>query len=368
MRCRSGLKSILIILVLITGLLLSGSGASYAAESAFVDLSSAQTDYPYIKYLLDRGVINGYGDGTFRPTARLSRAEMAVLMVRANNLDTSSLPAAPHYQDVSPEFWGYSYIEAATAAGYLKGYADGTFRPDEPVSRAEAAAIILRMTSTPLPEVELPSVVTDVPSNHWARQVVAVAIDSAIMPLASKTGFAPDIPASRAEAARGLAIMLNVLPEKAHVPLTGTLVPLAGKVTLTVNGSSREITTATPCDTGCVIDTGKDGKAEIRFSDGSGLKISTGTNITIKAAQGLATILRDGSAGALVDNLEIGLKQGQILGALATTYNNDEISEDETADQTRLAGNGRYRYAVASSDKAIALRLAAAAKNGSLPW
>jgi hypothetical protein len=317
--------------LLIAGLLLTGTQPGYAGDAVFTDLSSQQADYPYIKFLLDRGIINGYGDGTFRPSARLSRAEMAVLMVQAAGLSTAPASAGSHYRDVSPSFWGYASIEAASAAGYLKGYDDGTFRPNEPVSRAEAAAIILRMTSTPLPEVELPAVVKDVPAGHWARQVAAAAIDSAIMPLAAKDGFAPDIPASRAQAARGLAIMLNIMPEKAHVPLTGTLIPVKGEITLTQNGTTKDIKAAASCSAGCTIKTAAQSEAELRFADGSGIKLNENTTITIKAADGQATILKNGSPGALIDNLEIGLSQGRILGALATTYNNGDTGEQTAA-------------------------------------
>ncbi|MEA1960783.1 MAG: hypothetical protein U9N81_05800 [Bacillota bacterium] len=61
--------------------------------------------------------------------------------------------------------------------------------------------MILRLCSETLPDIEMPSVVQDISEEYWAKQQVAVAIDSGIMPLATKTGFAPDVQTTRAQAA-----------------------------------------------------------------------------------------------------------------------------------------------------------------------
>lgn len=290
---------------------------SFAASMAFNDLPPDAPVYPYVKYLAGKNFITGYPDGSFRPGAPLSRAEMAALLAKAGAL-TGRNPATPTFCDVPRHHWAYALVEAATAAGLVKGELDGTFRPEAPVTRAEAAAFLLRLTGAPLPTVPLPGTVRDIDANHWARHQVAAALDAGLLLPAADNHFAPDVPATRAEVARCLTMMLNIRPENMAVPLPIILTPLAGKVMLKeLDGEFIKITADTRCGKGATIKTAAGGRAELRFPDGSGLMLEENTTLTVKKVLGQATAWTDGSERAVLDCLEIDLCTGRIFGFAA---------------------------------------------------
>jgi S-layer homology domain len=107
------------------------------------DVSSSQWYYGYVTYLLNGGVVSGYADGTFRPNNSVTRGQVAKMVVLAFGfqLDTK---AGRHFSDVSVGHPEYSYIETAYNRGIMSGYADGTFKPEANVTRGQVAKIIAR--------------------------------------------------------------------------------------------------------------------------------------------------------------------------------------------------------------------------------
>ncbi|MCB9809633.1 S-layer homology domain-containing protein [Candidatus Peribacteria bacterium] len=96
---------------------------------------------PAIYSLGERGIITGNGDGSFAPDRPVNRAEFAKLFVGLHNLPGAAL-AAGQFTDVSGDEWYAPYVGAAVAKGWLNGYSDKTFRPGDPINRAEVAKII----------------------------------------------------------------------------------------------------------------------------------------------------------------------------------------------------------------------------------
>ncbi len=94
-----------------------------------------------IKAGAKRGLIAGYPDGTFRPEQLISRAEFVVLLNRIEVEPQTKSRVV--FNDVSPQAWYYS--DLAKAANYWQGYPDGSFQPEKGVSRQEAAAILTRI-------------------------------------------------------------------------------------------------------------------------------------------------------------------------------------------------------------------------------
>ncbi len=89
------------------------------------------------------GLIVGYDDNTFRPLKTITRAEMAVIMAKylyITGQDLSQLTGAVSYGDPLPQ-WAESAIRALSAAGVVKGYPDGLYRPDKNITRAETAVV-----------------------------------------------------------------------------------------------------------------------------------------------------------------------------------------------------------------------------------
>lgn len=87
------------------------------------------------------GIVKGYEDGTFRPNQPVSRAEFVVLLSRVHELEAWE----KSFPDVPKTHWAYDAIAAAGAAGWINGYEDGTFRPNESVKRIEAVKMINNM-------------------------------------------------------------------------------------------------------------------------------------------------------------------------------------------------------------------------------
>lgn len=88
--------------------------------------------------LANAGIVTGYKDGTFRPDAAITRAEFAAIASRFDKLDGGSAV----FSDVTSDHWAYRYIVSAAAKGWVNGYSDGTFHPDQSITRAEVVKIV----------------------------------------------------------------------------------------------------------------------------------------------------------------------------------------------------------------------------------
>ena len=118
--------------------------------------------------------IIGYKDGTVRPERSISRAEVATIFFRLLTDETREQYWADtnNYSDVKDTAWYNNAISTLSNMGILKGYQDGTFHPDAPVTRAEFATIAARFSDGELNEY---ASFPDVPENHWASKYIAKA-------------------------------------------------------------------------------------------------------------------------------------------------------------------------------------------------
>lgn len=110
--------------------------------SYYTDLYPSSYYYKSVVNLSDKGVIGGFPDGSFKPNQTVTRAQLAVMLVNANNKSTSTGIGA-YFTDVPRSHWAYSFISAASNAGYLSGYPDGSFKPENQVSYNEALTMIV---------------------------------------------------------------------------------------------------------------------------------------------------------------------------------------------------------------------------------
>ena len=128
-----------------------------------------------------KGLIQGYEDGTFKPGNTITRAEFVTLM---NNAKGFWSEGSINFSDVKNGSWFYSAVARAVAAGYVKGYSDGSFKPGNTITRAEVTTIVNRMLDRSADEAyvdrhadELEQF-TDVPDTHWAYYEVAEATNA----------------------------------------------------------------------------------------------------------------------------------------------------------------------------------------------
>jgi len=260
--------------------------ASTNVTPAFTDVPQNDPNFLYIKYLSNRHLVAGYPDGTFHPDSGLTRAEAATLLVKVAALKPVS--GRTPFSDVSPGYWASGNIAAASVAGLVYGYPNGTFHPRAVLTRAEGAALFTNLIKQPN-QATLPS---------------------------------PNDFLTRSDLASMLGVILTENPDYDQATLTGTLKPLTGTVQITASGTTAPttITATTPIAEGDTITTGANSSAEIDFPDGSSLLIKENSVLTVKKMQGKSRLKADGTAGTAIAWLELGMTQGQMFGALASTY------------------------------------------------
>ena len=117
-------------------------------STSFKDVSKTDWHINYISYLEKYEIIKGYSDKTFRPDDFVSRAEFVAMTVRYYDLfnDVSFTATTVKYTDVPSSYWAVKEIAYAKNIGWLNGYADGTFRGDNNITRAEVVAVVNRAT------------------------------------------------------------------------------------------------------------------------------------------------------------------------------------------------------------------------------
>lgn len=108
----------------------------------FTDVSGHWAE-TYILKWAEEGVVNGYKDGTFRPGNDITRAEAATAVCRFLKLDTNKAFSNP-YNDVDKNMWYYNYIMACYEANVMIGYGDGRFGPEDHISRQDAITALAR--------------------------------------------------------------------------------------------------------------------------------------------------------------------------------------------------------------------------------
>ena len=109
-------------------------------EEVFSDVPAGAWYSAEVAAASKTGIISGYGDGTFRPNNNITRQELAVLIAGLLGLQEAFEDQFSDQQAIAP--WAREDVEAVAAAGILVGYPDGTFRPAAFLTRAEALAVI----------------------------------------------------------------------------------------------------------------------------------------------------------------------------------------------------------------------------------
>ena len=113
------------------------------AAAWFPDVPTSHEHYDAITALSEKGIINGYSDGTFKPNGNITRAEAATIIARAAELGKSS--KASLYYDVATGSWACGYIMAATDAGIINGFGAGKFSPNGTVTYNQMIKMIVCM-------------------------------------------------------------------------------------------------------------------------------------------------------------------------------------------------------------------------------
>ena len=178
-------------------LVISSLAAIPAAAANNIDFKDIKGHWAetHIKNFLEKGYIEGYGDNTFRPDNKITRAEFIKIVNMAFGYTTKG---SENFTDVNSDDWFYDEVLKAMKQGYIDGYGDDTFKPNEPISREEACKIvgvILKANGYGNTKFKDDSEIQD-----WAKKYVKGLVDMGIIDgFKEDNTFRPKANTSRAE-------------------------------------------------------------------------------------------------------------------------------------------------------------------------
>lgn len=145
--------------------------ASAQQTKLFPDVAENHWAAAQIKELSEKGVIVGYPDGTFKPDANVTRAEFASMAIRALGQEHTTVAQPVNFTDITPDYWAYDMIQRALYFELISCPPAGQpFRPDDPVSHAEAVSVAVN------------ALTTETISVQKAKEVLASYIDLSATP------------------------------------------------------------------------------------------------------------------------------------------------------------------------------------------
>ncbi len=162
----------------------------------FSDVTSKHRHARAIETLYNTGIINGYTDGSFKAENTLNRAELLTVLTNAIDADFSGGSYDHCFTDVETE-WFAPFVCYAKQYGWVNGFEDGSYRPSQTVNRAEALKIVLETFEFEIPEMITQSPFSDVHISEWFAPYAQVAKENAV--IADSAFFSAGYELSRAE-------------------------------------------------------------------------------------------------------------------------------------------------------------------------
>ncbi len=175
--------------------------AAAAAQATFADVQPGYWANDFVQALVARGVIAGFPDGTFRPDEAVTRAQFAAMVRKAFN--KSAVRSGVQFADVATSYWAASAIQQAYTTGFLSGYPGNIFRPEQNIPRAQVLVSLasgLDYNATSTTALAAFTDAAQIPD--YARDKIAAATERQIVvnyPTVSQ--LAPNQTATRAEVA-----------------------------------------------------------------------------------------------------------------------------------------------------------------------
>ncbi len=118
------------------------------ANAFYTDMDESHWAYQSIKFLTEVGVVVGYPDGTYKPDIPVTRAEFASMAIKALGQESTNVAQEIHFADLDPGFWAYNIIQKAVYFDLIPDSKGESYRPFDPVTRAEAINIAVNALTT----------------------------------------------------------------------------------------------------------------------------------------------------------------------------------------------------------------------------
>ena len=184
-----------------------------AAGLRFKDVPATSWAFAAVTDLSARGLVTGYEDGKFHPDNAVTRAEYAKLVCSALGVEPDTVTSDP-FKDVTVTHWAAGYVAAAVGKGWLTGYPGGLFKPEEPVSMAQALVVVTRSQRWN-DRATLPY--ADVQPGYWAHAFIEACFTRGIIKnpdpgIESGGKLSPEGHCTRAQACVLLSRLLALKP------------------------------------------------------------------------------------------------------------------------------------------------------------
>jgi hypothetical protein len=185
---------------------LFGLGGQPSDTETAAEFSDVPDDFwakDYVQYFVQRNIVTGYEDGSFKPEEPMSRAAVAAQIEEAFEFAETEQENATNFEDVGQEYWAQPAIQSTNQTGFLNGYPGEVFRPDQPMSRTEVLVALvsgldLKPSGNPEEIVKVYQDADQIPA--WAVEKVAAATEAGLVASYPNTAtLNPNEPATRAE-------------------------------------------------------------------------------------------------------------------------------------------------------------------------
>jgi len=276
----------------------------------------------------DRGLTQGYPDGTFQPGKSVTRAEF---MTWANKAFGYTQTAPLNFTDVSKKDWFALEVAKALAVGYISGYPDGTVKPNNSLSRQEVAVILANILEPQDTVANLAGKFTDnadIPA--WSRSAINAIVNSGYMKGYPDGTFKPAQPMTRAEALTVLDNAVGVLYDKAGTYGEDKVTTITGNVTISTSGITLQNT---------IID------GNLYLTEGIGTGNATLKNVRVKGATKVAgggdnsIIIIDSDLGSITVNVPDNHRV-RLVAEGTTSIGTTNIKTPAIIEEGELTGTG----------------------------
>ena len=165
---------------------------------------------PFFETLIDKGIISGYEDGSVRPDNEITRNEAVKIIVSALGLSPADNFVLDFADNDDIDDWARGYVQTAVNRGVLSGYEDNTFRPRQSISRQELVVLVARAFNMPPQGAEITfsdgGTIAD-----WALDSIASAVKLGIISGYDDGEFKPTRPVTRAEASKIISLCMETI-------------------------------------------------------------------------------------------------------------------------------------------------------------
>lgn len=253
--------AVLVSLCFVLTIYLGTASLATAAPSTPTDIQNhwAQTS---IISMIEKNVVNGYPDGTFKPDRSVTRAEFATLMNRAFETYNSNAEAA--FSDVKKNDWYYYQVASGVEAGYIMGYPDGTFKPNTSITREQAATMLARLLKL---DIGTGLQFTDRNKiSDWALESVEAVTNANIIQGYPEGDFRPLQPITRAET---VVVIERALEYSLAEPVEASLLVKVTDNGKTVEGATVNVFAKNKYEPSKTGTTNQDGIYTVKLAEGT---------------------------------------------------------------------------------------------------